>query len=177
LSLAPEEPTDDHFYELLREYQKYRAARLELLAFIGCHDSNRDPLAEFSERLVVTALGGTLAESRVQKGWDFKDPEGRRVQVRYLTNPEDHWVNEHQVTFKGGGCDLYALVVFAALGVEAILIFDGRYMTEVCEALGKRHPDQDHRLDFTRANYRTILGDRERFKRLGVRVIDLLGAA
>jgi hypothetical protein len=50
-------------------------------------------------------------------------------------------------------------------------------MTELCKALGKRHPDQDHRLDFTRANYRTILGHRERFKRLGVRVIDSRKAA
>jgi hypothetical protein len=177
MSLASEEPMDDHFSELLRAYEKYRVARLELLAAIECHLSNRDPLAEFSERLVLAALGGTLAESRVQKGWDFKDPEGRRVQVRYLSNPEDHWVNEHRVTFEGGGCDLYALVVYAALGVEAILIFDGRYMTELCKALGKRHPDQDHRLDFTRANYRTILGHRERFKRLGVRVIDSRKAA
>ncbi len=95
-----------------------------------------------------------MAQSRVQKGWDFTDGEGRRVQVRYLSNPAGPWVNEHLVDFRGDGCDRYALVLFEALDLVAMIVFDREGLERVCAALKKRHPRQDLTLQFTSANYR-----------------------
>jgi hypothetical protein len=58
------------------------------------------PFAEFAERLAHAVLGGEMAASRVQKDWDFTTDAGERVQVRYLANPPDRWVNEHYVDFE-----------------------------------------------------------------------------
>ena len=44
---------------------------------------------------------GELAPSRTQKGWDLTAPNGDHVQVRYLANPGDRWLNEHVVDFSG----------------------------------------------------------------------------
>src|SRR5262249_5622271 len=83
---------------LLRSLEAYRAARVRLLEVLDLAVSNRDPLAEFSEHLVQALLGGKLASSRVQKGYDLTIPSGERVQVRYLANPGAvSWVNEHNV--------------------------------------------------------------------------------
>jgi hypothetical protein len=79
----------------------YRQSRKRLLASLGCPASNRDPLAEFSERLVAGLLGGALAASRVQKGHDLVTLAGQTVQVRYLANGSGGWVNEHTVSFDG----------------------------------------------------------------------------
>jgi hypothetical protein len=46
----------------------YAAARRAFLYAIGIPDSLRDPLSEFSERIVATALSAELATSRVQRG-------------------------------------------------------------------------------------------------------------
>lgn len=79
---------------LLPEFATYREARCAFLAALGCDGSNRDPLAVFSEQIALAALGGTMAESRMQKGCDLREPAGRRVQVRYLTNPVgSEWLN------------------------------------------------------------------------------------
>ena len=164
---------EPRFYELLRVFSRYRLARLELLSAIRCVGSNRDPLPEFSEQLALAALGGTLAESRVQAGWDFMDLIGRRVQVRCLANPIGRWVNEHLVDFRDGGCDLYALVFFAAFDVEAIVVFDGQRMNEVGAALGKTPPNQERTLQLTQLNYKAILASPDRFLPFGVQVIDL----
>lgn len=40
-------------HEILQAYQTYARARLAFLAAIATHSSCRDPLAEFSERLVA----------------------------------------------------------------------------------------------------------------------------
>jgi len=159
--------------QLLRALALYGAARADFLSALGRGGSNRDPLAEFSERIALAAAGGTMATSRTQKGWDFMDPEGRRVQVRYLANPLGPWVNGHVVDFRGGGCDRYALVVFEGLDVKSLLVFDNEHMGEVGRALGKRHPGQDDTLQLSQANYRAILSDPERFAPLGIRVVDL----
>lgn len=87
--------------DLLRALRDYRTARRALLEVLGCTASNRDPLAEFAERLAAVLLGGTMAKNRVQRGWDVMTPTGRRVQVRYLANPSGEWVNGHQVDFRG----------------------------------------------------------------------------
>lgn len=75
----------------------YRAAREKFLVALGCDSSNRDPFAEFAEHVALAIIGGNLAQSRVQKGWDLTDGDGQRVQVRYLANPASRWVNEHLV--------------------------------------------------------------------------------
>jgi len=160
--------------ELLHDLASYRDARRAFLTALGCDGSNRDPLSEFSEQIALAALGGTMAPSRVQKGWDLKDPDGRRVQVRYLTNPvEKEWPNGHVVDFRDGGCDRYALVLFEGLEPLALLVFDGDHMAAVGAALAKRHGDQEHVLQLTRANYVTLKDNPERFAALGVTVIDL----
>ena len=48
--------------------EHYARGRAELLEAIGVTGSNRDPLAEFSERLVAALLDGELASNRVQRG-------------------------------------------------------------------------------------------------------------
>lgn len=159
--------------QLLAALRVYRAARDDFLAELGCAGSNRDPFSEFAERVARAALGGTLAASRTQKGWDFMDPDGRRVQVRYLANPLGSWVNGHVVDFRGGGCDRYALVIFEALDALSLIVFDYAHLADVCRALGKRHPDQVDTLQLGQANYLAIVGAPDRFAGLGVEVIDL----
>ncbi len=129
----------------------------------------RDPLAEFAERYVALLLGGTLAESRVQPGWDLVDPAGRLIQARYVANPAGAWVNEHTVRFVDD-VDRYALVVFDDFEITAVVVFDRSTLEQVGAALGKRHPRQDVELQLTRRNLHQILTDRDRFAGLDVDV-------
>jgi hypothetical protein len=161
---------------LLETLDAYRTARAEFLEALGCGGSNRDPFAEFAESIAVAALGGTMAKSRTQKGWDFMDPEGRRVQVRYLANPVGQWVNEHLVDFRGDGCDRYALLVVEAFEPQALLTFDAAHLGAIGAALGKRHGDQEHTLQLTQRNCKALVADQARFASLGVRVFDLRNA-
>src|SRR6266446_4507418 len=78
-------------------FRAYSEARRQFLRTIGCDDSCRDPLSEFAERLVCQQLGGALADSRVQKGYDLITADERRVQVKYLANPVGAWRNGHAV--------------------------------------------------------------------------------
>lgn len=158
---------------LLGAVSTYRRARVAFLDAIGCAGSNRDPFAEFAEHVALAAVGGTMATSRTQKGWDFTDPQGRRVQVRYLANPWGPWVNEHLVDFRGGGCERYALLIIEAFEPEALVIFDARSLGAVCAALGKRHGDQDRTLQLTQANYKAIVSGATDFASRGVVVVDL----
>ena len=171
--VTPADAINPEVGRLLDALRAYRRARDEFLNSLGCAESNRDPFSEFAEKLAVGAVGGTLAESRTQKGWDFMDLEDRRVQVRYLANPVDRWVNEHVVDFRDGGCDRYALVIFEGLDAKSLLVFDHGYLAAVCTALGKRHIDQEDTLGLTQANYRAITGDPARFAELGVQFVDL----
>jgi hypothetical protein len=147
----------------------YRAARRTFLAALGIPVSNRDPLAEFSERLVAVALGGRLADSRVERGYDVIDPSGRRIQVKYVANPAGQWINGHTVRFEGP-LDDYALVLVEDLDPRAILVFGRESIAVVGRRLGKRHPDQDRSLQLTRSNVLALLADGSRFRDLGVRV-------
>ena len=139
---------------------------------LGCENSNRDPLAEFAERLTHAVLGGELAKSRVQKGYDLVTEAGQKVQVRYLANPGEGWVNEHLVDFRQGA-DLYALLVVEALDARSLVVFSRAGLASVCSALGKRHPQQDTTLQFTRANYRAIASDAAGFAAYGVVFVPL----
>ena len=158
---------------LLGALGHYRRARTEFLEAIGCSGSNRDPFAEFAEIIALAALGGMMAESRTQKGWDFTDTEGQRVQVRYLANPGGRWVNEHLVDFRGGGCERYALLVIEAFEPKALFVFDSATLGAVCAGLGKRHGNQEQTLALTQANYKAILADPESFAPRGVAVVKL----
>jgi len=152
---------------ILQALGTYRSARRALLEAIGCASSNRDPLAELSERLVAALLGAELAQSRVQRGYDMTTGDGNRVQVRYLANPPVQWVNEHVVDFRGD-CDRYALVVFVAFEIVAVLIFRKETIGRVCAALGKRHRDQDQTLQFGKRNLGQLLAMPDRGASLGV---------
>jgi hypothetical protein len=158
---------------LVGALRQYRVARTEFLEVLGCSGSNRDPFAEFAECIALAAVGGSMAASRTQKGWDFTDPTGQRVQVRYLANPQGPWVNEHLVDFRSGGCDRYALLVVEAFEPKAVLIFGGDHMASVGAALGKRHGDQERTLQLTQANYKAIVAAPETFATLGVQVLNL----
>ena len=147
----------------------YGVARRQFLAAIGMPASNRDPLGEFSERLVADLVGGRLADSHVQKGYDVVDSDGRKIQVRYLANPEGAWVNEHLVAFEDD-LDFYALVIVEALEPTAVICFARDTLAQVCAQLGKRHPHQERTLRLTRVNAKAVLSDRAQFAPLGVRV-------
>ncbi len=107
----------------------------------------------------------------MQKGYDVTTAEGARVQVRYLANPGDRWVNERLVDFRAD-CDRCALVVVEAFDPKSVIVVDRTTISDVCAALGKRHPNQDVAPQLTRRNYRQLLGD-QMFEALGVVVIDL----
>lgn len=154
---------------LLDALADYGRARRALLAGMRLPSSNRDPLAEVSEHLVCSLLQGTMAESRVQKGWDLMTLDGQQVQVRYLANPADGpWVNEHCVDFRTGGADRYALVVYEGFTLKAVLVFDRRALAAVGDRLDKRHGMRDTTLQLTRRNYLQLLDEREAFAALGV---------
>ncbi len=126
-------------------------------------------IAGVRQWIVAQQLSGTMAASRVQRGYDLTRPNGRRVQVKYLANASPKWVNEHHVRFTED-MDEYALVVFEALSLLAIVIFQRDTIGKVCALLQKRHPDQDIGLQFTRRNFQTIISEPKPFQAVGVQI-------
>jgi hypothetical protein len=154
--------------ELLAALAEYRVARRRLLGVLDLPMSNRDPVPELAEHLVAELLGGTLADSRVQAGWDVRTPEGT-VQVRTLSNTgADTWVNEHPI-HTVEGVDRYALVVFEDLTVSAVLVFPTD-LALVSAHLGKRHGDQGTTLQLTRRDFSRLVTDRAAAQAAGVQV-------
>jgi len=153
----------------LSALQPYLSARKALLKVIECSGSCRDPLAEFSEYVVARQLNARLAASRVQKGFDLVGPTGRRIQVKYLSNPNEKWINEHPVVFPPEADD-FALVVFEAFELRAVLVFPRESMQPAGRLLRKRHPDQERTLQFTQRNFLQILQHQEAFEAVGIRV-------
>ncbi|WP_327243005.1 hypothetical protein [Streptomyces sp. NBC_01320] len=153
---------------LLSALASYRMARQELLETMGLGQSNRDPLAEVAEHLILALWGGRLAESRVQANYDLVSADGEFVQVKYLANPLGSWPNEHPVR-SIPGVDWYTLVVYEAFDVTGVLAFPPD-LAEICAALGKRHPGQSTTLQFTRRNWWTIRDDAETYRQLGMRI-------
>lgn len=99
----------------MNAFQQYRQARIDFLKMLlPEYQSNRDPLSEFSEWLVAKLVGGDLADSQVQKGWDVQTSDGHRIQVKYLANSQTKWVNEHEVRLTDD-MTKYAIVIFEAL--------------------------------------------------------------
>jgi hypothetical protein len=114
-------------------------------------------------------LCGTIAKNRVQVGHDLVLLEDRKVQVRYLANASDTWVNEHLVCVIPG-VELYGLVIFERFVVVGVVLFSLDRLFEVCQLLGKRHPNQIEQLQFTARNWHTIRDDPAQFARAGVSV-------
>ena len=153
---------------LLQALSEYATARRRLLEVLGLPTSNRDPIPEVAEQLVAGLLGGTVAESRVQPGWDVQTPEGK-VQVRTLSNTSaDRWNNEHLVRITHG-VDRYALVVLEDFTISAVLVFPAD-LTAVGALLGKRHGAQGTSLQFTRRDFRHLVKDRSAARTAGVMV-------
>ncbi|MFB7293635.1 hypothetical protein [Actinacidiphila glaucinigra] len=146
----------------------YRAARRTLLAMLGVEQSNRDPLSEFAERFVAALWGGQLAASRTQPHYDIETPNGEKIQVKYLANASVPWVNEHLV-HRLPGVDWYVLVLFEAFEVVGAVGFPPD-LTAICAALGKQHPHQERRLQFTRRNWLAIRDHAEAYRALGMRI-------
>lgn len=161
--------SDKAIGELLAYYHEYAQIRKRLLTRIKIPSSCRDPLAEFSEVFVATLLGARMADSRVQKGFDLIKQNGRRVQVKYLCNPDQNWINEHTIRFVKEVED-YALVIFEGLQLKSVLIFPKKDTSKVAKLLKKRHANQDKSIQLTHRNYLTILERRSEFAALGVEI-------
>lgn len=156
--------------DLLKSWTAYRDTRLSLLHGLGIPQSYRDPLAEFAEVLVARLVGGTLAENRVQKGWDVREPNGSTIQVKYLANTSmGGWVNWHTVE-PTEHHDWWALVIYLDLMPNAVYLFPSGDLTSICAALGKRHGNQHTTLQFTKTNHEAISADPARFEAIGMRV-------
>lgn len=155
--------------ELLGALDAYRPARESFLEVLGIPVSNRDPLAELSEQLVRAIWGGTLAKSRVQKGYNVVLPDERKVQVRYVANTSDRWINEHVV--RGiADVELYGLVIFERFSVAGAVLFSLGRIAEVHQLLVKRHPNQTEQLQFTARNWQSIRDNPIQFAQAGVSV-------
>jgi len=163
------ENTTPNLSHVISVYERYVEARNALLSELHLQ-SNRDPLSEFSEWIVAAIVGGTLATSRVQKGWDVITPKGEQIQVKYLANPADHWVNEHEIFINKEFMDSYAIVFFEALLPKSIIIFSANDLASVGKALNKRHGNLETYLSLTHVNYRQILSNAIWFKSVGVSV-------
>ncbi len=155
---------------LIKAFEEYSVGRTIFLDRLGCPNSNRDPLAEFSERLVTTLVDGHLADSRVQPAYDVIGPSGERFQVKYLANSGDRWVNEHEIHFSPN-VDFYVLVFFENLQLTAVLKFSQMGIEAVCKELNKRHPNQHRTLQLTQRNFRHIMSSAEAFQIHGVHVL------
>lgn len=157
-------------WRVLTAFERYVEARKVLLDELQLkRQSNRDPLAEFSEWLVAALVEGSLADSPVQKGWDVRGPDDEKIQVKYLANSAGSGINEHTI-WVNEWMDSYAIVFFEALLPQAVIIFPARTLASVGMALGKRHGNLDATLQFTQANYRQICQNAAFFKTLGVRL-------
>ncbi len=126
-------------------------------------------MAEFSEVIVGKLLNARFADSFVQKGYDLIRPNGQFVQVKYLSNPSNHWINEHSILFPES-VNEYALIIFVSLELKAIIVFKRGTLGQVCSLLGKKHPNQDTTLQFTKRNYKMILAEKAKFEDLGLEI-------
>ena len=127
--------------QLRSAFRNYRSARKQLLEAVDKPASNRDPLAELSERIAADVLRGTLCGSPVQKGYDLCLCDGTLVQVKYLANSgRQGWVNEHSVQFpEDERVTRYALVIVQDLQPTHMLVFYRAGLAHLYDNLEKRH--------------------------------------
>ena len=152
------------FEELLESLEMYTSERRRFLKSINWPESNRDPFSVASELLVLHLLGGKLAENQVQKGWDLIDENNNKVQIKYLANTREKWVNGHDVKFPDG-VDFFALVVFEHHAPQSVLVFNRAHIELLCRVLNKRHANQHSGIQLTQTNYQTIMNDVENLER------------
>jgi len=57
--------------------------------------------------------------------------------------------------------------------VKSLVVFDADHLAAIGASLGKRHPDQQHVLALTQANYQALVADPRRFVSLGVRLFPM----
>lgn len=167
----------------LSKWNAYAQSRLEFLKACEREISNRDPLAEAAEKLVEMLEGGKRADNCVQEGWDIEVPNNggkRHLQVKYLANRSEKWINWHTITSRKSGAinqkvvDEYALVIVIDLVPKHVLLIKRNkgVLLRLYERLGKRHKDKGETIQFTKANYRRITECPEDFEDI-VRIIDL----
>lgn len=160
----------DKSADLQETWALYREARLNLLSAMGMPQSCRDPRSEYAEVLVAHLVGGTLADNRVQKDWDVREPNGDRIQVKHLANAATGgWVNWLTIE-PNDGMEWLAIVLFLDLSPVAVYMFPSGDLTPICQALRKRHGDQAKKLEFTKTNHRDISADPAKYEALGMRV-------
>jgi len=96
------------------------AAAMENLRALGAIRSQK-LVADLGEWVVASLLGGKIADSRTQEGWDV-ECEGERVQVRSHAKSEDNPNQWSRVPNNPAQCDALLIVVFSErLRVEQIL--------------------------------------------------------
>lgn len=162
-------PLSSSVIELLSQFRIYAKSRSQFLEQINRSISCRDTLSEFSEVIVGKLLNARHADNRVQKGYDLVRPNGQFVQVKYLSNPLNRWINWHVVLFPET-VDEYALAIFVSLQLEAVIVFKRGTLGQVCSLLRKRHPNQDTILQFTKRNYEMILSEKAKFEELRLEI-------
>lgn len=161
----------DRLSQLFVAANEYGRSRQAFLDILDCSSSCRDPFAELSEELVLAWLGGELASSRVERGYDLTTPNGRRVQVKYLANPDAiKRINEHCVIFPEEADD-YALCIYDGLQFNFAIVFPRESLAAVAAELKKRHGNTDRRLDVTVGVLNAIRNEPDRFLRYGVRTL------
>jgi hypothetical protein len=164
--------SNDEKQRLINLFLKYRNERKNILKTIEREKSNRDPLCEFAEKIASVILDARRAENPVQKGFDMIDNQGKKIDVKFLSNPKDSWVNWH-VIYASDLRDQEALVYYEDLEPKFMFVFELERIGKLTKALGKRHKDLDTSLQFTKTDYIKLTSDPKKYKEYGVKVFDL----
>ena len=147
----------------------YCEARRELLKAVGVSDSCRDPLAEFAEWIVARWTNGRLADSRVERGYDVISSDGRKLQIKCLSNPA-HVARNGIVVRIPPEADDFVVVWYKDLTLQAIVLMPRKSFADVYTRLGKRHSEPGERLDLYEADIDRMLKSHTEFTSLGVRI-------
>jgi hypothetical protein len=159
--------------KIVDTFRDYVAVRKQLLESVEAEGSNRDPLAELAERMAAVLLDAVPAKSRVNKGWDVRRRDGRTVEVKYVANSSDSWVNGHDVSFPPGR-DEHALVVIVNLVPQFLLVFNEVSATRCYEGMKKSHDrGHDKKLGITPEMLRDMWNGKLDLTRFSVEVLKL----
>jgi hypothetical protein len=137
--------TSDNARSIARELRSIASA-MGNLRLLGAIRSQK-LVPDLGEWIVSSLLGGEIAHSRTQEGWDV-ECEGRRFQVRSHAKSEDNPNRWSPVPRHPTQCDMFVIVVFSErLLVEQII------QVPISEALGRARNGrlqwadvQEHRL-------------------------------
>jgi hypothetical protein len=158
--------------ELIQQFDEYVTCRNRYLRTLNLSSSNRDPGYEFAEHFIAAIVGGKLADSRVQSGWDVMRPDRRTIQVRTLWNTHvNTWLNEHTIKFPQSA-DEYVLVIFLNHKPRWIVAMD-RSAMPVLRTLLKKTNKAKSEITLTASNLKAMCDRPQDFEDIGVRVIEL----